>query len=163
MITSSDVPQISGVKWGFVALQYHSLILNRVYLVCIGPNAIVGLVGGGPVISPLIVTEKMQYPFNWVSQRKLQTYSGLTLETAEVQKRAFANFIIPFEKVLSVSFTHDAKWGMGAVPYSGRVFVQTPHKKHEFILLGKESAEEVCKRLAAAVSGAQLGVQADRP
>ena len=147
MFAPSEIPVPEGTLWGFVALQYHTLILNRVYAVCVGAGSLVALVGRGAVISPPVARENMSTPLWWLRREKMATYANLELNEEAVTKAAFANLRIPIHAIESITFTTDAKWGMGNVPYSGRIIVVAAGRRREFILLGKENGAAVCERL----------------
>jgi hypothetical protein len=150
MFTSADLPVPIDTLWGFVALQYHTLILNRILVVCVGKKSLVALVGGGPVASPRTVIASMQEPAWWVRRDKLSSYPTLNLEDDAVLKVSRANFRMSFIDMASVEYNAAKKWDMGAVPYSGRTFVKTNHAQREFILIGTENGEEVRDRLVSA-------------
>jgi hypothetical protein len=63
---------------------------------------------------------------------------------------AGANFRLPLSQIESVTYTDEKKWGMGGVPYSGRIIVLASGKSLEFILLGKEDGVAVRDRLQEA-------------
>ena len=150
MFGPSDLPVPLGAIWGFVALQYHTLILNRVYVVCVGTDSLIGLVGRGIVAQPVLVAEAMFNPTWWPRRAKLLKYPPLQFADQAVVSAASANFRVSFGDVESITYTADKKWGMGTVPYSGRIFIGVGGKAREFILLGREDGRAVCNRLRQA-------------
>jgi hypothetical protein len=154
MFTSADLPVPTDTLWGFVALQYHTLILNRIVVVCVGRESVVVLVGGGLVVSPHVATARMHDPNSWVRRGKLSKYPTLNFEDDAVLHVARANFRMPFTTMGSIEYSAAKKWGMGSVPYSGRVFIKTADDQREFILIGNENGEAVRDRLTSAKLGA---------
>jgi hypothetical protein len=150
MFTSADLPVPVDTLWGFVALQYHTLILNRIVVVCVGKKSLVGLVGRGPIASPLLVAPSMHDPNWWVRREKLSKYPMFNIENDALLSVARANSRMPFIDISAVEYSAQKKWGMGAVPYSGRVFIEMHGEKREFILIGTENGEAVRNRLSSA-------------
>jgi hypothetical protein len=146
MFAASEIATTEGTLWGFVAMQYHTLVLNRVYVVCVGVDSLVGITARGLVASGK-VNESMFNPLYWARTSNLEKYARYQISDQVVIDSARANFRMLFSEVQSVTYSSDAKWGMGAVPYSGRIFVTASAKNHEFILLGKEDGIAVRDRL----------------
>lgn len=150
-MTASIEPLLpAGADWAFVALQYHTLILNRVYVVCVNANKVVGLAGNGVIAAPPRVTPEMYEPWFWVNLAKFQRYTHLHIDSGEILREAKPNFAIPFEDITVVEFSDDSKWGMGTVPYSGRIIITANGKRREFILLGRQDGKGIRKSLVGA-------------
>jgi hypothetical protein len=62
-----------------------------------------------------------------------------------------ANFSIDRSSVRAATYL-PKKWGMGSVPYSGRIVLDLVHRSPiELILLGKQDSLGICNKLAPAV------------
>ena len=138
--------------WGFVALEYYWLILNRRYLVTVGPAKIVGLRVGGVVVSPSRFSPGMDSPnpLDYVDSDLEDSYDGVDPFSVTALRMDSANFSIDRASVTSVAF-YRAKWGMGAVPYSGRVVLYSDRRRiKELIFLGDQDGAGIARKLGAA-------------
>ena len=52
------------------------------------------------------------------------------------------NWKCTLPEISQVSFKMTSKWGMGLVPYSGRLFITVRGRQHDFILVGKQNGKE---------------------
>lgn len=136
-----------------MALEYYRLILNRRYLVTVGQRKIVGLRVGGVVISPSRFSPGMDSPnpLDYVDSGLEDSYNGKDPFSDAALQMDSANFSIDRASVTNVAY-YRTKWGMGAVPYSGRVVLYANRRKvKELILLGDQDGSEIARKLGAPV------------
>jgi hypothetical protein len=75
-------------------------------------------------------------------------YRNLDAGSPEFLAKDRANFRLGKDEVDGVEFTADAKWGMGKVPYSGRlIFSLNGGRKRELVLLGTQDGPRLRDRL----------------
>jgi len=141
--------------WNFVALEYCYGILNRTYVVFVTDEMICGARVRGPLPAPLLVTERWSDPYFFPRPSHVSRYAGIDLTSAGFKKMSLANFQIPLGEVEKVWLNSDPKWGMGTVPYSGRIHLRLRNgKTRELILLGKQDAPSLVERLRTRCSTA---------
>jgi hypothetical protein len=141
-----DVPPY-GFAWSFVALEYYALILNRVYLVLVGDRVVAGAYMRGP-IAAVPFPETAWQPGYWLSERQLRRYGGVDVSGAEFPGRHWFNFQLRRSEIADVRFNARPKWGMGTVPYSGRLHVTLRSgRQRELILLGGQDGPSIRDRL----------------
>jgi hypothetical protein len=137
-------------SWSFVALQYYWLMLNRRYLVVVGKDRIVGLRVGGVVVSPNRYTPGMDSPdpLDYIDPDLSDRYDHLDPLSDAALKIDAANFSIDRSSVSAATYS-PKKWGMGSVPYSGRIVLHLAGRSPiELILLGGQDGLGICNRLA---------------
>ena len=140
--------------WNFVALQYCYGILNRTYIVFVTDRMICGAHVRGVLPAPVHVTERWRDPFFYPRPSLVAKYEGIDLESPEFTTIRRANFQLSRDQVTSVEFSDEAKWGMGTVPYSGRLFLSLRDGSvTELILLGVQDGPGLQHRLVAAGFG----------
>lgn len=129
--------------WNFVALEYCWIILNRVMMVFVTPEHIGGVRVGGPIASAPVV-HKVQYePMFYVNQRQLAAYQNVSFTSDEFLKKSRANFRISRNTIVNIDY-FPKKWGMGSVPYTGRLVLHlVDGKQKELIILGDRDAKEI--------------------
>lgn len=146
-----------GYDWRFVALEYHALILNRIYLIFVGSRMLSGAHMGGPVVARPF-PEAAWDPDYWVSKRRLAGYGGMNVSRPEFLSRHRANFQLPRAEIVDVRFDASPKWGMGNVPYSGRLHVDwRDGTRKEFILLGRQDGPSIRDRLLPLAASMSVG------
>jgi len=128
----------------FVALEYYGLILNRTYFVSLVNGYLCGAATGG-----LLANGRKPLNPNWyVNQEGLKRCrdSGMGSDSfLELDKN---NFRIGREELIAIEFDDSQKWGMGVVPYSGRLrFKFSDGNSREFILLGYQDGEKLKQNL----------------
>jgi len=142
----TDTPAY-GYAWAFVALEYWALVLNRIYLVYVGDRMLSGACMGGPVMA-LPYPREAWDPMWWLSERRLRRYAGVNVEGPGFRGRHWANFQLPRSDIGDVSFDESPKWGMGRVPYSGRIHVAwRDGSRRELILMGRQDGPAIRDRL----------------
>ncbi len=94
------------------------------------------------------MTERWHDPFFFPRPALVAKYRNLDAGSPEFLAKDRANFRLGKDEVDGVEFTADAKWGMGKVPYSGRLMLSLKggHKR-ELILLGRQDGPGLCDRL----------------
>jgi hypothetical protein len=141
--------------WPFVAMQYHLGILNRTYVVFVSERSMCGARVRGPLLAPVQVTSRWNDPFFYPRPALLAKCVGVDLESEKFLATDRANFRLRKDDVAVVEFTTESKWGMGAVPYSGRLLVTRKDRtRMELILLGIQDGRGLCDRLRAEGFGA---------
>ena len=158
----TDLPY--GFTWSFVALEYYALILNRIYLVCVGSRVVTGLYMGGPVAG-LPFPETAWDPGFWISERRMRRYAGTDVSDPRTRSLHLFNFQLARDAISRVRFNGRPKWGMGPVPCSGRIHIDwAAGPRREFILLGRQDGPGICERLrpmaARQAAGADSAVPA---
>lgn len=140
-----------GLRFSFVAMQYHTFMLNRTYLVMVSEHNVCGAVVRGIIPSPPLVTARWYDPASYPRQRKVNQYAGVDLDGPDFLSIHRSNFRLPLREIVEVEFVTSPKWGMGNVPYSGRLWLHDSKKRHELILLGKQDGPLLANRLREAV------------
>jgi hypothetical protein len=141
---------ISSVGWNFVALQYCFGISNRTFLIFVTKEMICGAKVRGALPAPGVVTERWQDPLFYPRPKMVTRYLGIDTGSAAFKKMDSANFQIHKADVDAVIFNAEKKWGMGAVPYSGRIIIGLRDgSKIELILLGVQDGMAIKNRLLA--------------
>ncbi|MGO9838734.1 MAG: hypothetical protein ACLP1X_31530 [Polyangiaceae bacterium] len=147
----SAVPRALG--W-FVALEYFRGIDNRTFVVLFTKNAICGAWTRGVLVAPLQVTPRWRDPLFYPRPAAVAKLRGLDIESSEFLKTNRANFQIRREDVEAVEHTTEEKWGMGRVPYSGRlILLLKDGRRRDFVLLGDQDGPALVERLRAATFG----------
>lgn len=131
-------------EWQFIALEYCWLILNRVYMVFVTKDHIAGARVGGPIAAlPSMSNDANAY----VRRRLLSKYQNIPVTSDRFLKLSRANFRISRNLLSSIEY-FPTKWGMGTVPYTGRLVLNlSDGKKKELIILGTQDASEIKTRL----------------
>lgn len=145
---SSSQSENSKSIWSFVAMHYYALILNRTFRVWVTDKYVCGIHEGNTIASPTsTVGAEWQKPQNYINLHLERKYKDINLESDEFLSLDKANFRIPRSDIIRIDY-HPKKWGMGRVPYSGRlVLVTNTSGKIELILLGKQDATTISRRL----------------
>ena len=128
----------------FVALEYYGMILNRTYFIAAANGFLCGANVGG-----LLSNRRSPTDPNWYlhqGELKRCREDGLGSDLFLTSKSS--NFRISPEEVLSIDFDDTPKWGMGMVPYSGRLhFKLSNGRSREFILLGAQDGQHLRENL----------------
>ena len=139
------------VQFSFVAMEYYWLMLNRTFKIFLTSEYLVGVKVQG------IIAASPKYAINpeWQNQDKFvpegisEKYGNESLTINEILEANRNNFALKISDVCSVSFDKSKKWGMGSVPHTGKIYVSTSNgRTREFILLGKQDGENVCRELS---------------
>ena len=142
------------VRWYFQAMEYFALILNRTYTVMVTDRMLCGAYVHGPLPSPPLPTRDWHDPEFYVGQQ-VHRYEGLHVESPEFRRRHWFNFQYQLREIASAEFDPRPKWGMGNVPYSGRIHVcGRSGWRREFILVGQQAGAPLAYRLTIAIGQA---------
>lgn len=145
----------------FVAMEYHSLILNRTYLVLFHEEHLIGIKVNGYVGAELdkdplsnyisriwAIKGDLKSSKSYINKKYTKKIEHLDLLGDEILKIERANFRIPYSDITEVIHNEKKKWGMGYYPHDGRVRIKTKSgKKKEFIILGAQSGFNIKNRL----------------
>jgi hypothetical protein len=142
---NGDPTPISGSEsFKFVALEYYGIILNRTYFIATANGYLCGANVGS-----LLSNQRSPMDPNWyLDQGELKRCREDGLGSARFLRSKSSNFRISPEEILSIDFDDAPKWGMGMVPYSGRLHFKLANgSAREFILLGYQDGQNLRKRL----------------
>lgn len=123
-------------------------MLNRSFVVFTYPEGLYGWKFSGLVST--------RTPLFFVPFEECTTQADKSPETEEFQllMKESESFSIPRSEIVSVDYVATAKWGMGNVPHSGKLYVRlNSGKSRELILLGSQNGEAV---RAAVLSGTPI-------
>jgi hypothetical protein len=121
----------------FIAMQYFAGILNRTVKVYVLKDLLsVGKVGG-LIADPIVATEEWYNPKSYVDPKLEYRYKNIDPSSEIFLSIADSNYQIKLSSIVKIEFDPTDKWGMGAVPHTGKIYVNTlDGNKYEFILLG---------------------------
>lgn len=150
-----------GLKRGnhFIAMEYYGLILNRVFLVLITEDNLVGLkvrgiIGsratGSPIASLITelvaVTNNLNNPYSYVNDKYFNKFDGLNINEEEILELSTANFKIEKSQIIESKYDPSKKWGMGEYPHDGKVRIKlVDGKRKEFIIMANQSGKNIAK------------------
>jgi hypothetical protein len=155
ILTEERAQRLRTPMSGFVAMEYHALILNRTYVVFIAPDGLHGWRAEGAVdcSSPMFFAPYEQM----LKDHDLMTNSDAVRKLGNLK----GGFFIPREQIFSIEASHKQKWGMGAIPHSGRIRVRTVSGgSREFILLGSVDVDAVQQSI---MLGTEVSTQSVAP
>lgn len=146
--TNTSSMQASKTKWSFVAMRYYALILNRTFRIWINDKYVCGIRVGGVIASPVKEIDKEWLnPEYYVDTNLDKKYMNTDFESDKFLVQDKANFRILRTDIIRVD-CHLEKWGMGQVPYSGRLVIVTKNGKSvELILLGQQDLKAISRRI----------------
>lgn len=141
----------------FIAMQYYGLILNRIYLVLVTNDRLIGLKvnglvsveSGGNILAKelsktMTVKGDLQNPYSYIKTKYLDRLQDLELIDTEILKQDKSNFVIQRADINNAYYDPKKQWGMGYYPHDGKVYVVTNNgKKKEFIILGNQSGHKI--------------------
>lgn len=139
--------------WSFVAMKYYAMVLNRTYRVYITDKDLCGVRVGNTISTPPYPDQLT--PEEWEKWQESDFYTDKNLEkkydesdfhSGNFLAKDKANFLVHRDDIERIDY-HPKKWGMGRVPYSGRLVFITKKGNIELILLGKQDATEIRQRL----------------
>jgi len=143
LVEAARSPQLLNTPcFGFVAMEYYALILNRTFVIFLAPGVLYGWKAQGPVSA---ATPKFFAPY-----REMLKDEAFTSELAAIKRLAAlpGGFVLPRPRIASVEFTPSRKWGMGRVRHTGRIFVTSDSGvRREFILLGEVDGPAIRQRI----------------
>jgi hypothetical protein len=123
----------------FIAMQYYGGIFNRrVKVFVLEDRLSVGTIGG-LLATPLFATEKWYDPEYYIAPVYAKRYENVDPHSEKFLSIDKSNYQILQSNIAKIEFDPTDKWGMGTVPHSGKILVQTlDGDEHEFILLGSQ-------------------------
>ncbi len=141
-----------GKIFSFVALRYYAIILNRTFRIFVTDKYILGAKVGNLLASPGGILENIESEWQdkefYVNHQLDNKYSKINSESPKFLASDRANFRILKSDIKDVKY-FPTKWGMGNVPYSGRIIITTKNQKNiELILLGSQNYKSILKILS---------------
>lgn len=156
-VASERTPEPSGCLWSFVALEYYALILNRTYKLLVTEDTIAAAIVRGWLPSPPLPSDDEDDPDFYLCERILRRYNGIDVRSDAFLRLNSWNFHLRRAAIADVEFTTRPKWGMGNVPYSGRIILYfRGGGTRELILLGLQDGPAIRDRLGPLVIGARV-------
>jgi len=144
-------PHAGASETWFVAMQYYALILNRTYKVFITDTMLCGAHVRGLVMSPPAVSSDQLDRDYWANTLLGTLYELLDVTSPKFLSQDWANFQIRWSEIARIDFDASKKWGMGNVPYSGRIFIRLKSgRSKELILLGQQAGPQLRDALESA-------------
>jgi hypothetical protein len=139
----------TGYDWNFVGMSYHTLILNRTYLVLVSDRVIAGAVVRGILPSSLSSPPpEWLEPTFYPNPKLVSRYDGVDIHDEAFLAVNTAGFRIDRTTLSDVTLDLTPKRGMGYVPYSGRIILRTQDgRSRELILLGQQDGGAIRDRL----------------
>jgi hypothetical protein len=140
--------------WSFVAMRYYGLILNRTYKVWVTDQYVCGALVNHVIGAPVTDISADWYdPEYYVNPRLESKYEDIDLASNRFIDCDRANFRLLRAEIRWVDY-RPTKWGMGGVPYSGRlILVMENGARVELILLGKQDPQTIASGLVLSPSG----------
>ena len=135
--------------WGFVAMEYYWLVMNRTYVIFIAPEGLYGWLAHGPVAAS---NPTYFQPY----QRMLQD-ERLMRNHAAIQKLSDlpGGFFFGRSEIASIADDDLKKWGMSGLPHTGNIRVRLiSGVSREFIVLGNINTGRIRHKMISI-----LGVQ----
>lgn len=128
----------------FIALQYDWVLWSRrVKVYVLKDRLSVAKIGGG-LDSPVFVSDPWYMPKFYVDHSYQVKYIGVDPSSEEFLSIDKANYRIKQSDIVNVEYDPTNKWGMGAVPHSGKIWITTTNGHvHEFVLLGSQNGDLV--------------------
>lgn len=122
----------------------NALILNRTFIVFIAPQGLYGWKVEGAV------TESQPMYFKRHAEKLEDPVLMRDLDAVRKLSDLKGGFFIPRSDIVSVNVIHGRKWGMSAIPHSGRIkILLVSGVTRELILLGSVSPESIQQRISA--------------
>jgi hypothetical protein len=135
-------------------MMYYRLVLNRTYRVVVTDRSVCGARVHGLMSSPPTARPEHYNPEFYVNAKLESQYHGVDPESDTFLTIDRANFQIAREEIVRVEHIEKKKWGMGAVPCSGRIVLHLRDgRTHELILLGRQNAGAIARSLAQEAVG----------
>jgi hypothetical protein len=138
---------VDAAPW-FAAMEYYALILNRTYKVFVTGQMLCGAKVRGVVSNPAVVPPQMYDQEFWVGTQTAQIYDGFDVTSEKFLQVNSANFQMKWNEIAQTEYRSGKKWGMGNVPYSGRLILQLQSgRPRELILLGRQDGDALKGKL----------------
>ncbi len=141
-VETSESELLAVPLFGFVAMEFYWLILNRTYVVFVAREGLYGWKASGPVTNS---DRRYFVPFQeMVEDQELMKDMPAIRNLAGLR----GGFFYAASTLLSVASDSKSQWGMGGIEHSGHVKVRLSlGKTHNFILLGSVLPEDVRDRI----------------
>jgi hypothetical protein len=133
---------------GFVAMEYYGLILNRTYLVFVGPEGLYGWKAEGVVSG--------EQPLYFQPYAEMLDDPEMMRDRDAIRKLSElkGGFFIPRSAIVSAEIVDKQKWGMNKIPHCGRIRIGlATGKSREFILLGNVYPKSIQESILAGTTG----------
>ena len=134
-------------------MEYYLWILNRSFEMTVTASSICGAFVSGPIAgnSPSVADARASNDATkLVDAYRLAEAREFEPGSPEYLALHRFNFAIPHAVVSAVRFDSRSKWGMGAVPHSGRLHVlSTGGDRRELILLGRQDGVGLLRAIGA--------------
>jgi len=128
---------------GFIAMEYYALLLNRTIFVFFQPDGLYGWTAKG-----LVSSLRPRYFQNYADRIKDPTVINDPEVIQRLARLMRGGFFIPRAEIVTAEIIAGRKWGMGAIPHSGRILLRLADgQRREFILLGDVDAAEIRRRI----------------
>jgi len=145
----------------FVAMEYHTLILNRTFLILLTNDYLIGLQGNGVVSvegghnlfareisKAMSIRGDLNNPYSYLKGKYIRSIENENLFDGSVTRKNKTNFVIDKKDISNAIYDEKKKWGMGPYPHDGKVYIETKDgKKREFIILGDQSGHKIANRI----------------
>lgn len=139
----------------FVAMEYYGLVFNHTYLIKIDQKSLIAL----KICGNISLESEFDYIYNkftkvvkrksdlnslsnYIDEKYIKLYDLSYLASDTNLSCSKANFKIEFSKIKTIDFKKTKKYGMGYIPHTGRIIVESD-KINEFILLGNQDGNEI--------------------
>ena len=133
----SDVGSSESIR-GFLAMEYHTLIMNRSFVIFIMGEGLYGWKFSDSVTA--------DNPSFYMAYRDYLEVKEVIPSPNAIRKlsKLPGGFFISRSDIRSVEFVDKKKWGMSGIPHSGKLYVKQESKgTREFILLGFVDGESI--------------------
>lgn len=143
-ISSSDRSQPP--LWGFLAMEYYWLILNRTYLVFVATEGLYGWQAQGPVAA-----NNRSY---FAAYRKMLGDEEFMRNRTAIGElsRLRGGFFLSRSEISSIEADDRQEWGMTGIPHTGRIHVHlVTGESREFIVLGKVIPDRIRTKIVSAL------------
>ncbi|WHZ28069.1 MAG: hypothetical protein OJF51_002867 [Nitrospira sp.] len=135
-------------------MQYYGGILNRTVKVYVLEDMLSVAIVGGLLKAPMFMTEEWYDPNFYIDQTLAKEYARFAPWSKLFLLVDKANYQIQRSLITRVEYDPTDKWGMGSVPHSGKILVQTiDGNEHEFILLDSQDGAFVKSMIEQTMQG----------
>ena len=129
----------------FIAMEYYAVILNRTFLIFTYHEVLCGakLRSLTSSFSVLAGEDRWANLYSYLSRGFLKKHRGISPDSPAFLIADRANFQIPRHEISKVVFDPTSKWGMGGIPHTGKLYIETAMKRREFIILDHQNGKEI--------------------
>ena len=137
----------------FLAMEYFRVIWNRSFEIFLSRSHFCGarVAGAVTATSPRVAAmRKTLDPASLFESARLETVRAHEPGSPPYLSLHRSNFAIPKSDVAELQYNPNPKWGMGPIPHSGRLLVNTRNSRtREFILLGRVDGAAIASEARA--------------